>query len=68
MKEVEVQQGALSEEFKRIHKNVSNFGGMFEFESEGKQNLAQEIIFLKGTIEKMADILGRHKQEIRTNK
>lgn len=68
LKEVEVQQGALGEEFKRIHKNVSNFGGMFEFESEGKQNLAHEIILLKGTISKMADILGRHKRDIQTLK
>lgn len=42
---------------------MSGFGSMFEFESEGKKSLAQEIINLKGTIEKMAGILGRHKNE-----
>lgn len=31
LKEVELLQYTLSEEFKRIHKNVSSFGSMFEF-------------------------------------
>lgn len=36
---------------------------MFEFESEGKKSLASQIIAQKETIEKMAVILGRHKNE-----
>jgi len=43
-------QFSLSEEFTRIHKNMSNFGSMFEFESEGKKALADQIVNLKGTI------------------
>lgn len=54
-------QSNLSEEFTRIHKNMKNFGSMFEFESEGKKSLADQIINLKATIEKMAGILGNHK-------
>ena len=34
-------QSNLNEEFSRIHKNISNFGAMFEFESEGKKSLAR---------------------------
>lgn len=56
-------QFALSEEFTRLHKNMSSFGSMFEFESDGKRSLAQQIINLKATIEKMAYVLGNHKQQ-----
>ena len=31
LKELEIVQGNLNEEFSRIHKNISNFGAMFEF-------------------------------------
>ena len=36
---------------------------MFQFESEGKKSLAQTIISQKEIIEKMAGILGRHKND-----
>ena len=42
---------------------MNSFGNMFEFESEGKKSLAQTIINHKEKIEKMAIILGRHKNE-----
>ena len=42
---------------------MSSFGTMFEFESEGKKGLAAQIITQKETIEKMAVILGRHKND-----
>lgn len=54
-------QFSLSEEFSRIHKNMNNFGSMFEFESEGKKSLADQIISLKATVQKMAGILGAQK-------
>ena len=47
---------------------MSSFGSMFEFESEGKKSLAGEIINLRGKIEKMAVILGRHKNDNQTLK
>lgn len=43
-------QTTLSEEFARLHKNMSGFGSMFEFESDGKRSLAQQIINHKDTI------------------
>lgn len=68
LKEVELLQFTLSEEFKKINKNMSSFGTMFEFESEGKKELAKDLISSKQTIEKMAIILGKHKKEIHLQK
>lgn len=50
LKEVEMLQSTLMQELNRLDKNMSNFGTMFEFESDGKKNLAQEIINLKQKI------------------
>lgn len=50
LKEIESLQLSLSDEFSRIYKNVSNFGSMFEFESEGKKSLAKEIMSQDKTI------------------
>lgn len=49
----------------KIHKNVSNFGSMFEFESEGKKSLAKEIMSQEKTIEKLVDMLNREKKKSR---
>ena len=64
LKEVEMLQTTLMQELNRLDKNMHNFGTMFEFQSDGKKNLAQEIIHLKQKIQKMATILGRHKNQI----
>lgn len=47
LKEVEQVQSSLAEEVSRIAKNMSSFGTMFEFESEGKKGLAAHIITQK---------------------
>ena len=52
-------QTTLMQELNRLDKKMSSFGTMFEFQSDGKKNLAQEIINLRQKIEKMATILGR---------
>ena len=41
LKELEMVQFSLSEEFTRIHKKISNMGAIFEFESDGKRSLAK---------------------------
>lgn len=41
LKEVEMLQIALTDQFSRLHKNMNNFGTMFEFESDGKKSLAK---------------------------
>jgi chromosome segregation ATPase len=63
LKEIEMLQFTLTEEVSRIGANMNSFGSMFEFESEGKRSLAQTIISHKDKIEKMAVILGRHKND-----
>jgi hypothetical protein len=40
LKEVELLQVTLSDEFARLHKKMGSFGSMFEFESDGKKSLA----------------------------
>lgn len=41
LKELETVQNNLNDEFSKIYKNVSNFGSMFEFESDDKKSLAK---------------------------
>ena len=62
LQDIEKAQKLLSEEFKKIHKNVDEYGKMFKFESDGKKSLAKEIISQKEIIEKMATMLGKQKQ------
>lgn len=47
LKEVEGLQTTLMQELNRLDKNMRSFGSMFEFQSDGKKNLAQEIIHLR---------------------
>lgn len=48
-----------------MNAKISNFGAIFEFESEGKKSLAKEIMALKAAMEKMATMLGREKNKNR---
>lgn len=65
LKEIEMIQKSLNDEFVRIYKNTSNFGAMFQFQSHGKQSLAKEIMSKQKTIEKLVDILGRERMKNR---
>ena len=40
LKDIEMVQMSLNDEFSRIHKKISNMGAIFEFESDGKKSLA----------------------------
>ena len=58
-------QMSLNDEFSRIHKKISNMGAIFEFESDGKKSLANEIMRQEKTIHKLADMLGTQKMKCR---
>lgn len=63
LKDLEMVQSSLISEFSRIHKKIGNMGAIFQFESDGKKSLAQEILSQEKRIEKLAELLGREKKK-----
>lgn len=59
MRELELLQNTLMDEFMKIKKEIGNYSVLYKLENESKKEIVKEIDTKQTLIDKLIDMLGR---------
>lgn len=64
LRELELLQNTLLDEFTKIKKDIGNYAVLYKLENESKKEIVKGIDAKQGVIDKLIDMLGREKNKV----